>query len=91
VVDDTKKPAVLERAEEKVDAGKDLTAAEQRALDAVQAEADELRGYTEIKYHGRTMYRPIGGGDLAFDSEVAVQDHVTKSRLQANLAGGVGA
>lgn len=52
---------------------------------------DYERGYEEVQWSGRTLYRPLGGGDRMFDTAREAEEHVAASRVQANLSGGVGA
>lgn len=73
----------------------DVKAAEREAREAAKAEAhaaglrqrDYERGYTERVWAGRTLYAPIGGGDVAFDNERDAIAHVAAARVQANLTG----
>jgi hypothetical protein len=76
---------------DKIEAGKEVTPAEQRAYDKAMQDAADEQGYETVTWSGRVGYRPIGGGDLFFDSERDVQAHVMRSRVHANLTGGIGA
>lgn len=72
---------------DKVEKGKELTPAEQRAYDRAMAEANEEQGYEPFAYHGQTMFRILESPAHTFAAESDAQQFVMRMRLNRNLQG----
>lgn len=81
----------VDKVIENVEKGKEVSAAEKRAYDKAIEQATLDNGYYAATWSGRPGFRLVDGGDLWYDNERDAQTAVMRSRVHANLTGGVGA